>query len=86
LSRLSERFRLRFEDAGLEEMMDENADQVTTGSDGQHPERDLQVSSLGTVRTLDGDEVDDEFDEDARMYEGLMEKLDNLLEHLHLDA
>ena len=88
---LSERYRLRFEDAGLEEMMEDDADlgaADATANDGQNLEGDQQkISGLGTVvRTLDGDEVDDEFDEDARMYESLMAKLDCLLEKLNLDA
>jgi ankyrin repeat and BTB/POZ domain-containing protein 1 len=88
---LSERYRLRFEDAGLEEMMEDDADIAhadAVGSDGQDLGVDQQnISSLGTVvRTLDGDEVGDEFDEDARMYESLMAKLDSLLEKLNLDA
>jgi ankyrin repeat and BTB/POZ domain-containing protein 1 len=89
---LSERYRLRFEDAGLEEMMENGiADLATTdeiASDDLHLEGDQQnITGLGTViRTLDGDEVDDEFEEDARLYQTLMAKLDNLLEHLNLDA
>jgi ankyrin repeat/BTB/POZ domain-containing protein 1 len=87
---LSERYRLRFEDAGLEEMMDDAdlgaAD--ATANDSQNFEGDQQkISGLGTVvRTLDGDKVDDGFDEDARMYESLMAKLECLLEKLNLDA
>jgi hypothetical protein len=88
-SDLSERYRLRFEDAGLEEMMEETEADVATAEidgDGQLLGTDEQDILGGSVmRTLDGDDVD-EFDEDARMYESLMAKLDSLLERLNLDA
>jgi hypothetical protein len=76
---LSERYRLRFEDAGLEEIMDDEE----PAADGQPVDLDQQTT---VVRTLDGEDVDDEFDEDAKMYESLMAKLDDLLEKLNLDA
>jgi len=107
---LSERFRLRFEDAGLDEMLEEEdqVDPVTLASvPGQaalngerlpaegaagdvadmgaaaHPESQ-QV--IGTVRTLDGELVEDEFDVDAQNYQILLGKIDGLLERLNLDA
>jgi ankyrin repeat/BTB/POZ domain-containing protein 1 len=104
---LSERFRLRFEDSGLDEMMDENAAiQAVADANGDadlvdamgdfaledklpkevpvlHPE---QLAAAGTIRTLDGEEVGDEFAQDAMNYQILLGKIDTLLEKLKLDA
>lgn len=104
---LSERFRLRFEDSGLDEMMDENAaiqavaevngegeladtvgdlaleDKVSKQAPLLHPE---QLAAAGTIRTLDGEEVGDEFAQDAMNYQILLGKIDTLLEKLKLDA
>ncbi|KAJ5143487.1 uncharacterized protein N7515_002274 [Penicillium bovifimosum] len=105
---LGERFRLRFDEAGLEEMLEEKAPpegveadeeqedvaeikkgvealdvsegaitgQAPRQSQGHHPE----------IRALDGAVVEDEFSEDAVNYEILLEKLDDLLERLNLEA
>lgn len=109
---LSERFRLRFEDANLDEMMtaDEEgnalslADATATDEakgisreDGaaERTERYPQETdakkiavgqTTGVVRTLDGEEVDDEFDLDAQNYQILLRKIDDMLEKLKLDA
>lgn len=108
---LSERFRLRFEDAGLEEMLDEAgelqlpapaaaaAEQEKTHEDegidihGATPpklEADNDTSGLegmgGVIRTLDGEEIDDEFAQDAINYQILLGKIDTLLDKLKLDA
>lgn len=104
---LGERFRLRFDEAGLDEMMDEKelseyldedeqpediiylTERVKTldvskeaiPSQGEEPQTHAPV-----IRTLDGAVVEDEFSEDAMNYEILLEKLDNLLERLNLEA
>jgi ankyrin repeat/BTB/POZ domain-containing protein 1 len=103
---LSERFRLRFEDSGLDEMMDEeaaikavadaNADVDLVDAMGgfaledKLPEKPAapvhQQIAAGTVRTLDGEEVGDEFLQDAMNYQILLGKIDALLERLSLDA
>jgi ankyrin repeat/BTB/POZ domain-containing protein 1 len=104
---LSERFRLRFEDSGLDEMMDENAaiqavaeangdadlvdamgdfaleDKLPKQVPALQPE---QLAAAGTIRTLDGEEVGDEFAQDAMNYQILLGKIDTLLEKLKLDA
>ena len=104
---LSERFRLRFEESGLDEMMDENAaTKATTEGDLADaiadvaledgvPEKPLQEENFisveqqiaaGVIRNLDGEEVGDEFAQDAMNYQILLGKIDTLLEKLNLDA
>ncbi|CAN8100213.1 unnamed protein product [Discula destructiva] len=112
---LSERFRLRFEDAGLDDMLDDEgeikaevvedlvaADEerlaadkngITTTVDQSAPaaqDKDAFQASVGQttgiVRTLEGEEVTDEFELDARNYQILLGKIDTLLERLKLDA
>jgi ankyrin repeat/BTB/POZ domain-containing protein 1 len=103
---LSERFRLRFEDSGLDELMDEEAAIKAVADAGTDadlvdaieqfdledkvPEQLLapaqQQIAAGTVRTLDGEEVGDEFLQDAMNYQILLGKIDALLEKLSLDA
>lgn len=106
---LSERFRLRFEDSGLDEMMDENAaiQAVADATEGdlvdsmgdftledKMPENtkavpvssEQQVAAAGVIRNLDGEEVGDEFAQDAMNYQILLGKIDTLLEKLGLDA
>lgn len=104
---LSERFRLRFEDSGLDEMMDENAAiRATTEGDIVDAVDDLaleddvpgktrndeniasveQQVATGVIRNLDGEEVGDEFAQDAMNYQILLGKIDTLLERLNLDA
>lgn len=106
---LSERFRLRFEDSGLDEMMDENAaiQAVADATDGdlvdamgdfaledKAPDNvkavpvslEQQVAAAGVIRNLDGEEVGDEFAQDAMNYQILLGKIDTLLEKLNLDA
>ncbi|KAK7743889.1 hypothetical protein SLS53_003911 [Cytospora paraplurivora] len=114
---LSERFRLRFEDAGLEEIMDEEGEiradavegHVSAGEDDQAANEEASASgaemlapevataapidgkpvterSIGVVRTLEGEVVEDEFDLDAMNYQILLGKIDTLLERLKLDA
>ncbi|KAI1638072.1 BTB/POZ domain-containing protein [Biscogniauxia mediterranea] len=107
---LSERFRLRFEDAGLEEIMDESgeisaevveslaspADSTGnangTADDGIEPAKKDTADKYklpklnGTVRTLDGELVEDEFTSDAINYQVLLQKIDVMLEKLKLDA
>ncbi|KFY96281.1 hypothetical protein V498_02751 [Pseudogymnoascus sp. VKM F-4517 (FW-2822)] len=91
---LSERFRLRFEGTGMEEMMDENR-QISedAGNDTELDENVVnddklqQESTYGAnIRTLDGEVVADEFDSDSINYQILLEKIDKLLERLKLDA
>jgi len=106
---LSERFRLRFEDSGLDEMMDENAAiQAVADANGEGdlveamgdfaledkiPTQDAviqvpveQQMAAGVIRNLDGEEVGDEFAQDAMNYQILLGKIDSLLEKLNLDA
>ncbi|KAE9988561.1 hypothetical protein EG328_009694 [Venturia inaequalis] len=84
---LSERFRLRFEEAGLEEMMNEL--ELDSAGDPIAPPfeaRGFGDESTGVFRTLEGEEAGDEFAVEARDYEGLLAKIDGLLEGLRLDA
>ncbi|KAI0602597.1 BTB/POZ domain-containing protein [Biscogniauxia sp. FL1348] len=96
---LSERFRLRFEDAGLEEIMDENGEisaevveTLASPADGtESAKKDTtETTELpklnGAVRTLDGELVEDEFASDAINYQVLLQKIDVMLEKLKLDA
>ncbi|KAL4782694.1 hypothetical protein BJX76DRAFT_331935 [Aspergillus varians] len=116
---LGDRFRLRFDDAGIDEMMEETAQQqtadenasdegiqeVTSGIDETHLASNVPTQINGNqlhepmapsavdgqdpspiIRTLDGEVADDEFRKDAINYEILMNKLDQILESLNLDA
>lgn len=102
---LGERFRLRFNEAGLDQMMEANKEpeDIDTGEDGQPETVDKLtdgVEAIGIsdetayshsledpeIRALDGALVVDEFSEDAMNYEILLEKLDDLLESLNLQA
>jgi hypothetical protein len=93
---LSERFRLRFEDAGLDEMLDEDAaESLLPGADVADEDAHLDKSPVvvvgdtsieGVIRTLDGEEIDDEFAQDALNYRILLNKIDLLLDRLKLDA
>jgi ankyrin repeat/BTB/POZ domain-containing protein 1 len=107
---LSERFRLRFEDSGLDELMDENAaiQAVADATDSDLADAmgdfaledkpsettsrnvakalEQQVGAAGVIRNLDGEEVGDEFAQDAMNYQILLGKIDTLLEKLDLDA
>ncbi|KAJ8067279.1 hypothetical protein OCU04_004639 [Sclerotinia nivalis] len=77
---LSERFRLRFEDSGLEEMMGEDGDE----NGDEAPALDSTMN--GQIRTLNGEIAGDEFAADAMNYQTLLGKIDTLLERLDLDA
>ncbi|KAF1944227.1 hypothetical protein EJ02DRAFT_371963 [Clathrospora elynae] len=99
---LSERFRLRFEDSGLDELMDEKATIKAAEGDLVHAMGDValedytpqgenlvsveQQIATGVIRNLDGEEVGDEFAQDAMNYQILLGKIDTLLEKLNLDA
>lgn len=97
---LSERFRLRFEDSGLDEMMDEEAAIKLAEKDLGLPVDELSLEdnkheqvvpveqqiAAGAIRTLDGEPVGDEFLQDAQNYQILLGKIDSLLEKLNLDA
>ena len=71
------------------ERNDANVDSVadnlagTTSSNDAAAERSFQG---GVIRTLDGDEIEDEFDQDAMNYQILLGKIDKLLDMLKLDA
>ncbi|KAK3336656.1 hypothetical protein B0T19DRAFT_46194 [Cercophora scortea] len=96
---LSERFRLRFEGDGLEEMLDEegeinakaveglvNSSEPVAAND-ESQERDTgRPGDDGGVLTLDGKVVEDEFDSDAINYQILLGKIDSMLDRLKLDA
>lgn len=112
---LSERFRLRFEDAGLDEMLDDEGeiradaveDLVAAGEERLAVNRTGTANGVaqpapaadtneviqtalgqptGIVRTLEGEEVSDEFDLDAQNYQILLRKIDDMLEKLKLEA
>ncbi|KAL2212762.1 hypothetical protein CC79DRAFT_1286342 [Sarocladium strictum] len=95
---LSERFRLRFEDAGLEDMMDEegeiNAEAAAALVDAAAEAREeekvedktAEGEKEGAVVTLDGAAAEDEFESDAMNYQILLGKIDEMLERLKLDA
>lgn len=95
---LSERFRLRFEDTGFDEMMDETGELrvdaladamkdvgVSQSDDKLAPDIEGQLAA-GAIRTLDGEIAGDEFAQDAINYQILLGKIDRLLENLDLDA
>lgn len=46
----------------------------------------VDTSIEGVIRTLDGEEIDDEFAQDAMNYRILLNKIDLLLDKLKLDA
>ncbi|CAG8428869.1 unnamed protein product [Penicillium salamii] len=104
---LGERFRLRFDEAGLDEMMEEGeqsdnseaeeeqdvdtnlaegvaALEVSKETSDHQPQQSQEQGP--EIRALDGALVVDEFSEDAMNYEILLEKLDDLLERLNLEA
>ena len=111
---LSERFRLRFEDAGLDDMLDEDgeidaefaealhshaeaagapassadvpASAEPASRDAAGPAVGAQERREGVMRTLDGKLAEDEFSLDAMNYQVLLEKIDNMLDKLKLDA
>lgn len=114
---LSERFRLRFEDAGLDEMLDEEGEirpeavegLVAANEEGREVTKEVGTNGAATdgnataaaddtsvhreaggggngVKTLEGEEVEDEFDLDALNYQILLRKIDTMLEKLKLDA
>lgn len=95
---LSDRFRLRFEDTGFDELMDENpqsdggatTDEVDNSSkkyDADAYAQDVEAQiAAGAIRTLDGEIAGDEFAQDAINYQILLGKIDSLLENLDLDA
>jgi len=98
---LDERFRLRFEEAGLEDLLDEDAD-VDRPDDQANSQREgndiggtrngeddappVTLSGDTAVTTLEGEVVEDEFDLEAMNYRILLQKIDVLLEDLKLDA
>ncbi|KAF4444038.1 hypothetical protein F53441_11255 [Fusarium austroafricanum] len=92
---LGDRFRYRFEDAGLEEMMDEagEIDAELAAAMAQQAETSTDTTSGNgeakdgeAVRTLDGAEAEDEFVSDAINYQILQRKIDAMLDRLKLDA
>jgi hypothetical protein len=97
---LSERFRLRFEDAGLDDMMmgddgevsaeaaaalAEHGDAMLNGNGAVHNGLE-QLGDDAAVKTLDGATAEDEFASDAVNYQILLGKIDVMLERLQLDA
>ncbi|ERS99484.1 BTB/POZ domain containing protein [Sporothrix schenckii 1099-18] len=85
---LSERFRLRFEDIALSDMEDDDAEEAAANGDagGGGGDAVATAAANGVIRTLDGKEVEDEFDSDALNYQILLGKIDSLLKRLGLDA
>lgn len=98
---LSDRFRLRMEDSGLDQLTEEVGEE---GDDGGQSSKDVfdedaiydkydkhasdmeQLVEGGVIRTLDGEVAGDEFAQDAMNYQILLGKIDHLLENLRLDA
>ncbi|ROW10348.1 hypothetical protein VMCG_01984 [Cytospora schulzeri] len=62
---LSERFRLRFEDAGLEEIMDENGEIDAEAVEGLVAASEAEVENAGTTRGNGADEVGEQAAESA---------------------
>ncbi|KAM3503670.1 hypothetical protein MY11210_008628 [Beauveria gryllotalpidicola] len=87
---LSERFRLRFEDAGLDEILQGDGDMAAAAAvidDAEAPSSAVaSAPAMNGVRTLDGEAAEDEFVSDAVNYQVLLGKIDSMLERLHLDA
>lgn len=97
---LSERFRLRFEDSGLDELMDDEENGSAVEGNKVHSDEGIDMETTpppdsvdlerlvegGVVRTLDGEIAGDEFAQDALNYQILLGKIDRLLEELKLDA
>ncbi|KAK4168598.1 BTB/POZ domain-containing protein 3 [Cladorrhinum sp. PSN259] len=96
---LSERFRLRFEGDGLEEMLDDEGEIDAARVEGIAADASaaLVVSNVENkatsegegeegVRALNGQVVEDEFASDAINYQILLGKIDQMLERLKLDA
>ncbi|KID65872.1 ankyrin repeat and BTB/POZ domain-containing protein 1, partial [Metarhizium hybridum] len=92
---LSERFRLRFEDAGLDDMMGEDGEIDAEAAVSLAEQGDVMVNGHGVqngvggngvVKTLDGEVAEDEFASDAINYQILLGKIDAMLERLKLDA
>ncbi|PHH76860.1 hypothetical protein CDD80_1159 [Ophiocordyceps camponoti-rufipedis] len=75
---LSERFRLRFQDAGIDGIM---ASDGADGADGADKNYTALISEDD-----DGDADDDEFASEAINYEALLQKIDDMLLSLDLDA
>ncbi|RDA84876.1 hypothetical protein CP532_2077 [Ophiocordyceps camponoti-leonardi (nom. inval.)] len=81
---LSERFRLRFEDAGLDGIMSGGG-----GGDKGASLTDAPPSSVGeggALRTVDGEAAEDEFASDAINYRALLDRIEDMLVLLELDA
>ncbi|KAL1304640.1 hypothetical protein AAFC00_003604 [Neodothiora populina] len=96
---LSDRFRLRMEESGLEQMTEEQeaednecAENLPSkhvfDKDAIHDKSNDMETYVdgGVIRTLDGELAGDEFAQDAMNYQILLGKIDNLLENLKLDA
>ncbi|RDA95377.1 hypothetical protein CP533_3500 [Ophiocordyceps camponoti-saundersi (nom. inval.)] len=78
---LSERFRLRFEDAGLDGIMSGDKDAPRSTGDGPP-----SSGGGGAARTVDGEAVEDEFASDAINYKALLDRIEDMLVMLELDA
>ena len=98
---LSERFRLRFEDANIDEMENETIAAASKADAGVMENWPMEMAKMehdaradapsapaetGAFRTLDGELVSDEMEQDAINYQILLDKIDGLLERLKLDA
>lgn len=91
---LSERFRLRFEESGLDELMNASKEENGDPSSDEFKDADDPAAipdvqeqyPANAIRTLDGEIAGDEFAQDAINYQILLGKIDTLLENLNLDA
>ncbi|KAF2859659.1 hypothetical protein K470DRAFT_282545 [Piedraia hortae CBS 480.64] len=82
---LSERFRLRMEDSGLNEMLDDepNPEGKESRPTNEQPQTDF---AGGRVRALNDELAGDEFAQNAIDYQILLDRIDRLMEHLGLDG
>lgn len=84
---LSERFRLRFEDANLDDILEEDDDERVEGEEEKEDVvADAATEDEANMRLLDGEAGVDEFTSDAINYQVLLGKIDSMLDRLHLDA
>ena len=89
---LSERFRMRFEELALHDIVEEDDEGEAVPSDDGGAAADSSgraqepTAVEGVVRTLDGEVVEDEFDSDSLNYKILLSKIDTLLDRLGLSG
>ena len=86
---LDERFKMRFEDAGLVETMDEEAQLAGAVDENGVPvgeNVDAEAAGETNEEKVEDEDSDDEFVNEAVKYRGLLEKIDDMLARLNLEA